>query len=87
VRSIRSRNGLLRISKLDAQAIVDYLNSDPPPFHSLPPIRRLVKHFREEKHIWVTRDICNDALNMARRGGRFADSKEENSLPTAASFV
>ena len=66
IRSIRARNGLLRTSKLNAQEVLDYLLQQQPPFEHLPSIRRLVKLFREEKRIWVTRDVCNEALNLAK---------------------
>jgi hypothetical protein len=66
IRSIRSRNGLQRKSKLDAQGVLDYLANEQPPWDHLPSIRRLVKFFREERRIWVTRDVCNEALNLAK---------------------
>jgi len=66
IRSIRSRHGLLRTSKLDAQGVLAYLAQEQPSLEQLPSIRRLVKFFREERRIWVTRDVCNEALNLAK---------------------
>jgi hypothetical protein len=66
VRSIRVRKGLLRISKLNAQEVLNYLAQEQPPLEHLPSIRRLVKLFREERRIWVTRDVCNEAINLAK---------------------
>ena len=66
IRSIRARKGLLRTSKLDAPGILDYLAQEQPPLEHLPSIRKLVKLFREERRIWVTRDVCNEALNLAK---------------------
>jgi hypothetical protein len=70
IRSIRARKGLLRTSKLDAQGILDYLAQEQPPREHLPSIRKLVKLFREERRIWVTRDVCNEALNLAKAGNK-----------------
>lgn len=69
IRSIRGRHGLLRTSKLDAQGILDYLAREQPSLEHLPSIRKLVRFFREERRIWVTRDVCNEALTLARTGG------------------
>jgi len=66
VRSIRVRKGLLRISKLNAQEVLNYLAQEQPSLEHLPSIRRLVKLFREERRIWVTRDVCNEAINLAK---------------------
>jgi hypothetical protein len=33
---------------------------------SLPSIRKLVKFFREDRRIWVTRDVCNEAVNLSK---------------------
>lgn len=66
IRSIRVRNGLSRTSKLDAQGVLTYLAQTQPPFEQLPSIRKLVAYFREERRIWVTRDVCNEALNLAK---------------------
>jgi len=46
--------------------VLDYLTSEQPHPEKLSSVRRLVKFFREEKQIWVTRDICNEALNLAK---------------------
>ena len=70
IRSIRARKGLLRTSKLDAQGILDYLAQEQPPLEHLPSIRKLVKLFREDRRIWVTRDVCNEALNLAKAGNK-----------------
>ena len=54
------------MSKLNARQVLDHLAQEQPPLEHLPSIRRLVKLFREEKRIWVTRDVCNEALNLAK---------------------
>jgi hypothetical protein len=54
------------MSKLNAQGVLDYLAQENPSLEHLPSIRRLVKLFREERRIWVTRDVCNEALNLAK---------------------
>ena len=59
----------MRTSKLDAQGVLDYLAQEQPPLDHLPSIRKLVKLFREERRIWVTRDVCNEALTLARMQG------------------
>jgi hypothetical protein len=83
IRSIRSRHGLLRTSKLDAQGVLDYLAREQPPWEQLPSIRRLVKFFREERRIWVTRDVCNEALNMAKVKNReVLDSLQSEGVTT-----
>jgi hypothetical protein len=66
VRTIRERRGLLRKPSLDAQGVINHLANDPHRFEQLPTIRKLVDYFRQEKRIWVTREICIDALNLAR---------------------
>jgi hypothetical protein len=66
IRSIRGRHGLLRKSQLNAQGLLDYLAQEQPVLDQLPTIRKLVKHFREDRRIWVTRDVCNEALNLAK---------------------
>jgi len=83
IRSIRARRGLLRTSKLDAQGILDYLAREQPPLEHLPSIRKLVKLFREERRIWVTRDVCNEALNIAktRNGGMLAGPEPVPVIP------
>jgi len=83
IRSIRSRHGLLRTSKLDAQGVLDFLAREQPPWEQLPSIRRLVKFFREERRIWVTRDVCNEALNMAKVKNReVLDSLQSEAVTT-----
>lgn len=56
----------MRMSQLDAQGVLDYLARELPSLEHLPSIRRMVKLFREERRIWVTRDVCNAALNLAK---------------------
>jgi len=85
IRSIRARKGLLRTSKLDAQGILDYLAQEQPPREHLPSIRKLVKLFREERRIWVTRDVCNEALNLAK--GRNKGLLEAPQLPEPAPVI
>ena len=70
IRSIRGRHGLLRKSQLNAQGLLDYLAQEQPLLDHLPTIRKLVKHFREDRRIWVTRDVCNEALNIAKTRNR-----------------
>ena len=67
------------MSKLNAQEVLDYLAQEQPPLEHLPSIRRLVKLFREERRIWVTRDVCNEALNLAK--SRNKGTKESTALP------
>ena len=77
IRSIRGRRGLLRRSKLDAQGVLDYISQEH--LDPLPSIRKLVKVLREERRVWVTRDICNEALNIAKVRNRLA--LESSQLP------
>lgn len=55
-----------RKSQLDAQGVLACLDQEPTMLEHLPSIRRLVKFFREERRIWVTRDVCNEAVNLAK---------------------
>ena len=71
------------MSKLNAQGVLDYLERENPPLEHLPSIRRLVKLFREERRIWVTRDVCNEALNLAKvknKGVLESSSLAENTV-------
>jgi len=77
----------LRKSQLDAQGLLDYLAQEQPPLDHMPTIRKLVKHFREDRRIWVTRDVCNEALNMAKTRNRqvLESSQIENNSQDVAS--
>jgi hypothetical protein len=57
---------LFRKSQLDAQGVLAYLDQDQTKLESLPSIRKLVKFFREDRQIWVTRDVCNEAVNLSK---------------------
>ena len=74
------------MSKLNAQEVLDYLAQEQPRLEHLPSIRRLVKLFREERRIWVTRDVCNEALNLAKsrkKGTTESTTLPENPQPVA----
>jgi len=47
----------------------------------LPSMRRLVKFFREERRIWVTRDVCNEAVNLAKARKKGAREVVKGELP------
>jgi len=80
IRTIRVRNGLSRTSKLDAQGVLAFLAQEQ--FEHRPSIRKLVQHFREERRIWVTRDVCNEALNLDKmRNQGLAKENMALSLP------
>jgi hypothetical protein len=57
---------MFRKSQLDAQGVLAYLDQEPALLEHLPSIRGLVKFFREKRRIWVTRDVCNAAVNFAK---------------------
>ena len=47
----------------------------------LPSMRRLVKFFREERRIWVTRDVCNEAVNLAKARKKETTEVTRGELP------
>jgi hypothetical protein len=49
---------------MDAKGVLTILGDAG--MEQLPTIRKLVTYLREERRIWVTRDVCNEALNLAK---------------------
>ena len=72
---------MCRKSQLDAQGVLAYIDHEPTLVEHLPSMRRLVKFFREEKRIWVTRDVCNEAVNLAKARKKETTEVTRGELP------